>query len=136
MIPARTLVISRTWIRKEMVRISTRTSRMENGMMSLNTCSSTSVKADIRYSAEQVLWNEDPCEAKEVENLSIHFWTLWKRQFEKVLSEHGWEKVPTLRMLIRKPRKRTILVCVCGRYKTVWKETEHRPNVKNTHEIR
>ena len=48
-------------------------SRMENGMMSLNTCSSTSVKADIRYSAEEVLWNEDRCEAKEVENLSIHF---------------------------------------------------------------
>ena len=45
-------------------------------------------------------------------------------------------KSSTLRMLIRKPRKRTILVCVCGRYKTVWKETEHRPNVKNTYEIR
>ena len=44
-------------------------------------------------------------------------------------------KSSTLRMLIRKLRKRTILVCVCGRYKTVWKETEHRPNVKNTHEI-
>ena len=24
--------------------------------------------------------------------------------------------------------KRTILVCVCGRYKTVWKETKHWPN--------
>ena len=34
-------------------------------MMSLNTCCSTSVKADIPYSSEQVLWNEELCEAKE-----------------------------------------------------------------------
>ena len=46
----------------------TRTSRMENGMMSLNRCCSTSVKADIPYSVEYVLWNDELCEAKEVEN--------------------------------------------------------------------
>ena len=39
-------------------------------------------------------------------------------------------------MLIRTPWKRTILVCVYGQYKTGWKETEHRPNVENTHERR
>ena len=37
----------------------TRTSRMENGMMSLNTCCSTLAKADIPYSVEPVLWNEE-----------------------------------------------------------------------------
>ena len=36
-LPHGTLVISRTWIRKEMVQGQTRTSRIENGMMSLNT---------------------------------------------------------------------------------------------------
>ena len=45
----------------------TRTSRMENELMLLNTCCSTSVKADIPYFAEQVLWNEELYEAKEVE---------------------------------------------------------------------
>ena len=47
---------------------------------------------------------------------------LWERQFEKVLLEHGWGKVP---------RKRTILlVCVCGRFKnwlgrdTTWTQCE------------
>ena len=40
----------------------------------------------------------------------------WERQFEKVLSEHGWEKVPN--ELIRYPKKRAILVCACGRCKT------------------
>ena len=37
----------------------TRTSRMENGMMSLNTCCWTSANADIPYSVEPVLWNEE-----------------------------------------------------------------------------
>ena len=29
-------------------------------------------------------------------------------------------------------RTRTTLVCVCGRYKTGWKETKHWPNVEST----
>ena len=37
-------------------------------MMSLNTCCSTSVKADIPYSVEQVLCDEELCEEKKVEN--------------------------------------------------------------------
>ena len=28
-------------------------------------------------------------------------------------------------MLIREPRKRTTLVCVCGRHETGWEETRH-----------
>ena len=50
---------------------------------------------------------------------------LWERQLEKVPMERAWEKISKLGMLIRKPRKRTILVCVRGRYKIGWKETEH-----------
>ena len=37
-------------------------------------------------------------------------------------------------MLIREPRKRTILVCVCWRYKTGREETKHLPNVDSTSE--
>ena len=36
----------------------------------------------------------------------------WERQFEKVLLEHGCEKVPNLESLFAN-RKRTILICVC-----------------------
>ena len=45
----------------------TRTSRKENGRMSLNTCCSTLAKADLPCSVEQVLWNEELWKAKEVE---------------------------------------------------------------------
>ena len=38
------------------------------------------------------------------------------RWFEKVLLKYGWEKVPDWECLLCKLRKRTILVCVCGRY--------------------
>ena len=41
-------------------------------------------------------------------------------------------KSSNLGMLIRSPRKRTILVCIRGRYKTRWKETKHWPNVEST----
>ena len=51
----------------------TRTSRKENGRMSLNTCCSTLAKADLPCSVEQVLWNEELWKAKEVGNLSFHF---------------------------------------------------------------
>ena len=46
----------------------TRANRMENGIVSLRTWCSTSVKVDIPYSVDQVLWNEELCEAKEKEN--------------------------------------------------------------------
>ena len=49
---------------------------------------------------------------------------LWERQFEKVLLQYGWEKVSKLGMLIRLNEEKTILVCVCVRYKTGWKETQ------------
>ena len=44
---------------------------------------------------------------------------LWERQFEQVLFKHGWETVPNWECICQ-PRKRTILVCVCGRCKTRW----------------
>ena len=40
-----------------------------------------------------------------------------ERQFEKVLLEHGWEKVPNWECLVVDRGKGTILVCVCGRFK-------------------
>ena len=43
---------------------------------------------------------------------------LWERQFEKVLLEHGREKVFKLRMFICQPSKRTSPISVCGRYQT------------------
>ena len=60
---------------------------------------------------------------------------LWERQLEKgtsIVTRLG--KSSKLRMLVCKSRKRTILVCVCGRHKTGWKETEHRSNVESTDE--
>ena len=50
---------------------------------------------------------------------------LWERQFEKILLKNGWEKVSNLGMLIRTPRKRIILICVCGWHKIGWKETKY-----------
>ena len=41
-----------------------------------------------------------------------------------------------LGMFIRWSRGRTILVCVCGRKKAGWKETEHQSDVENTNERR
>ena len=58
---------------------------------------------------------------------------LWEGQFEKVLLEHGWGKVPTWECLFV-TGKRTILVCVCGRHETGWEETKHWPKVECTHE--
>ena len=59
---------------------------------------------------------------------------LWKRQFEKVLLEHGWEKSSKLGMLVCETRKMTTLICVCGRFKPGWEETKHWPNVESTFE--
>ena len=39
---------------------------------------------------------------------------LWERQLEKILLQHGWEKVSNWEMLLRGPCKRVILICVCG----------------------
>ena len=47
----------------------------------------------------------------------------------KAIRESSFEirlgKSFTLGMLVCKPRKRTILVGVCGRHKTGWEETKH-----------
>ena len=39
-------------------------------------------------------------------------------------------------MFLRWPRTRTVLIGVCGRYKTGWKEAEHQSNMENTTERR
>ena len=59
-------------------------------------------------------------------------WTviLWqdhygKGKFEKVLSAHSWEQVPNWECSFVLREKKSILVCVCGRNKTGWKETKH-----------
>ena len=61
---------------------------------------------------------------------------LWERQFEKVLLEHGWEKVPHWECFFVDRETRTILIGVCGRYKTGWKEAEHQSNMENTNDRR
>ena len=57
---------------------------------------------------------------------------LWERQFEKILLQHGWEKVSKLGMSLRTPWKRTILTCVCGWHQIHWKETKHWSDVEST----
>ena len=52
---------------------------------------------------------------------------LWEKQFEKVLSENCWEKVPNWECFFVKQEKKTILVCIRGRHKIGWEETERRP---------
>ena len=37
-----------------------------------------------------------------------------KRQFEKVLLKHGWEKIPNWECLFVHREKRINLICVCG----------------------
>ena len=59
---------------------------------------------------------------------------LWERQLEKVLFEHGWEKVPNWECSFVNREKGIILVCVCGRYQIGWQETEHQSDLKNVHE--
>ena len=39
---------------------------------------------------------------------------IWKRQFEKILMKHGWEKFPNWECLFVHREKRVILICVCG----------------------
>ena len=55
-----------------------------------------------------------------------------KEKFENVLSAHSWEQVPNWECSFVLREKKSILVCVCGRNKTGWKETKHWPNVEST----
>ena len=57
-----------------------------------------------------------------------------KDSSRKFFLEHGWGKTSKLGMLIRDPRKRTILICVCGRYQTGWKEAEYGSHVEDIDE--
>ena len=40
---------------------------------------------------------------------------LWERQFEKILLKYVWEKVSNWECSFVKQKKRTFLICVCGR---------------------
>ena len=73
---------------------------------------------------------EDP-----VEICVVIFWQdcFVEGNSRKFFLEHGWEKVPNWECLFVH-RERTILIRVCGRYKSSWKETKHWPNVESTHE--
>ena len=39
---------------------------------------------------------------------------LWERQFEKILLQHGWEKVSNWECLFVHRQKRITLICLCG----------------------
>ena len=49
---------------------------------------------------------------------------LWERQFEKVLVQHGWEKVSNWECFFVHNEKKVILMCVCGWHKICWNETK------------
>ena len=55
---------------------------------------------------------------------------LWEKQFEKIMLEHGWGKFQ-LRMLIRTPWKRIILICVRAWHQIGWKERKYQSHVKS-----
>ena len=60
---------------------------------------------------------------------------LRERQFEKVLFEHGWEKVLSWeRLFVCQPSKRTIPISVCGRYQTGRQDRKHRTDLENSNE--
>ena len=56
---------------------------------------------------------------------------LWERQFEKVLLEHDWGKVPNWECLFANGEKRTILVCIRGRFQLAGKKQNINPTWKN-----
>ena len=62
--------------------------------------------------------------------------TIMGRQCEKFILEHGWEQSFKLGMFICQPSKRTILVCVCGRYKTSRQDRKPRTDLEISHERR
>ena len=59
-------------------------------------------------------------------NVHGHTWAglLRERQFEKPLLKYCWES-SKLWMFIFEPRKRAVLICVCGQYQTDWEKAEH-----------
>ena len=57
---------------------------------------------------------------------------LWERQFEKVLLEHGWEKVLSWECLFF-TKKKNILIRVCGRYPTGRQDRKHRTDLAHSH---
>ena len=77
---------------------------------------------------------EDPVVLLE-RNLYDHFFAglSWERQFEKVVLEHGGEKVPNWDCLFVN-RKQGLFLSVCGRYQKGRKETKSGPNVEDIYE--
>ena len=57
---------------------------------------------------------------------------LWERQFEKILLQHGWEKVSNWECLFVDRQKRVVLICVCGWQKIGLKETKPWSDVEIT----
>ena len=58
---------------------------------------------------------------------------LGEKQFEKILSKHGWEKVYNWECLfVHREKGLVILICVCGGHQTGWRETKHWSDVKST----
>ena len=72
---------------------------------------------------------------RSLENLYGLLWqvTIGKRMIE-VSWKHKWFKDFMVISIWVTPRRRTILICVCGRHKTGWEETKHWPNVESTYE--
>ena len=64
----------------------------ENGMMSLNTCCSTIAKADIPYSVEPMLWNEELWKAKDVENSPYTTLLWWSTNCWNVFSHYHFRQ--------------------------------------------
>ena len=60
----------------------------------------------------------------------------WERQFEKVLLEHGWEKVPNWECLFVNREKGLFLSVYVDEIKNGKTETQSEPHVENTHERR
>ena len=59
---------------------------------------------------------------------------LRERQFEKVLSEHGWEKVPNWECLFVNRDKGRFLSVYVDDTKTGRQETEHQSDLESSHE--
>ena len=59
-----------------------------------------------------------------------------ERQFEKVLSGYGWEKVPNWECLSVKREKGLFLSVHVDDLKTGWQETEHQSDLEISHERR
>ena len=62
--------------------------------------------------------------------------TLRERQFEKVVLEHGWEKVPTWECLFVNRDKGRFFSVYVDDTKTDRQETEHQSDLESSHERR